>query len=70
MYIGKFVAAAFMRKGMKLFPSSLYVRLFSKFFCHLTFFKIIFFKNSFRVSNGLDPDLDRILSDLDPNCLQ
>ena len=42
----------------------------------LTFFKIIFSKNSFRntirMSNGLDPDQDQhsVSSDLDPNCLQ
>ena len=42
----------------------------------LTFFKIKLFKNSFRntirVSNGLDPDQDRryVGPELGPNCLQ
>ena len=46
-------------------------------FCRLlTFFKIIFFKNSFRntirLSNSLDPDQARhfVGLDLGPNCLQ
>ena len=47
---------------------------FSCFCCHLsTFFKINFFKNSFRniirVSNALDSDQDQH-SDLGQNCLQ
>ena len=47
------------------------------YFCHLlTFFKSNFFKYSFRntirVSNGLDPDQDgqNVGPDLSPNCLQ
>ena len=50
---------------------------FSCFCCRLqTFFKINFFKKSFRntirLSNGLDPDQDcHVISpDLGPNCLQ
>ena len=36
------------------------------------FFKIIFFRNSIRVSNSLDPDQTRhfVGPDLGPNCLQ
>ena len=39
--------------------------------CQLTFFKIPF-RNTIRVSNGLDPDQDRhsVGPDLGPNCLQ
>ena len=50
---------------------------FSCFCCRLlTFYKINFlkknFRNTFRVSNNLDPDQDRhsVGPDLDPNCLQ
>ena len=50
---------------------------FSCFFCRLlTFFKITFsktsFKNTIRVSNGLDPDQDRnfVGPNLGTNCLQ
>ena len=44
------------------------------FFCcrRQTFFKVDFFKNTIKVSNGLDPDQDRhfVRPDLRPNCLQ
>ena len=38
----------------------------------LTFFKIKYFRNTIRVSNGSDPDQDRHFAcpDLGPNCLQ
>ena len=48
-----------------------------RFYCRLTnFYKINFckisFRNTIRVSNGLDPDQDRrsVGPDLGPNCLQ
>ena len=50
---------------------------FSCFCCRLvTFFKIIFFENSFRINireaNSFDPDQDQqnVGPDLGPNCLQ
>ena len=46
-------------------------------FCRLLilfkiYFSIIFFRNTIRVSNSLDPDQARhnVGPDLDPNCLQ
>ena len=40
--------------------------------CFQNLFFQNYFKNTIRVSNGLDPDLDRhsVGPDLNPNCLQ
>ena len=59
-----------MIKGFKenyIFNSAYWV-IFQDFFCHLQiFFKINFFKNSFRNTNGMPNGLD---PELGPSCLQ
>ena len=46
--------------------------IFHNFLSSADFFKISFFRDTFRVSNSLDPDQDChfVSPDLGPNCLQ
>ena len=61
--------------GVAISVNSLFARYFLCFTCRLvSFFKLTFsinsFRNTIRVSNGLDLDQDSVGLDLSPNCLQ
>ena len=55
-------------RTLSLFNSLHGVYFFMLLLLSADFFNIIFFKNTKRVSNGLDTDQNRL--DLGPNCLQ
>ena len=61
-----------MQAGFTLCMLGNFSLLSADFFSKLPFSKKISFRNTIRVSNGLDPDQDRqnVGPDLDPNCLK